>query len=182
MSEIWKDVEGYEGYYQVSNKGRLRSLDRVTCGKKYRGKILHDKGERKTGYVIDTLCREGIKKCTRRHRLVAEAFLDREDGKTEVNHLDGNKGNNCVDNLEWVSPRANKVHAWKTGLTKKPPYRQESRSVLQIRDGVVLKEYDSLKEAGESSNVSAADICKCCAGKRKTAGGFVWRYKEDKNE
>lgn len=182
MGETWKDVEGFEGFYQISDKGRLRSVDRESCGKKYTGKILSDKGERKTGYVVDVLSKGGTKKTIRRHRLVAAAFLGREDGKTEVNHIDGNKENNCVENLEWVTPNENKEHAWTTGITKKPPHTQETRAVLQIRDGVVLAEYMSLKIAGEENGISAADICKCCSGKRKSAGGFGWKYKEDKYE
>lgn len=175
--EEWRDVYGYEGFYQVSSKGRVRSLDRESSGKKYRGKILSSKVA--AGYRIVGLCKDGKKASQRVHRLVARAFIENPDNLSEVNHLDGNKNNNCVENLEWCTSRENKIHAWVTGLTKAPPCTPVV-PVIQIYDGQVIAEYVSIKVAATLLAISDEDICKCCKGKRKTAGGYGWKYKEEK--
>ena len=122
MQEIWKDVKGYEGKYQVSNLGHARSLDRrikingknqvksYECNKTIRGKLLKLK-ETKYGY-IQMIARD--KKETKYlyiHRLVAEAFIPNPENKPHVNHIDSNKKNNCVSNLEWVTPKENVIHS-----------------------------------------------------------------------
>ena len=175
--EEWKDVVGFEGAYQVSNYGNLRSIDRISKGKRYSGKLL-SKSQERSGYIVDILSFDGIRKTVRRHRLVAEAFIPNPDGKPEINHLDGNKINNHVDNLEWATHRENTDHAWVTGLTPSPPKAKE-RSVLQFYEGQKIAEYKSIDIAAIINRISAEDICKCCKGKRKNAGRFFWRYKEE---
>lgn len=122
--EIWKDVEGYEGLYQVSNLGNVRSLDRYTyrayrggkCGYHfYPGKTLKLTTE-KDGYKTTTLYINGKGKIHKVHRLVASVFIDNPESKEFVNHKDGNKANNRVDNLEWVTAKENCVHAIENGL------------------------------------------------------------------
>ncbi len=112
MEEIWKDVEGYEGYYQVSNLGRLRSLDRIIRQKfpsgkmvdrKYPGKIFTCNPNQPGGYVSTELQKDGHSKNVLVHRLVAQAFIPNPDNLPQVNHKDENKQNNCVENLEWCS-------------------------------------------------------------------------------
>lgn len=173
--EVWRDIKGFEGFYQVSNSGRLRSLDRESCGKRYVGKIISSKC--RNGYVVDILCKDGKKKTCRRHRLVAEAFIPNPEEKPEINHLDGDKSNNCVDNLEWATHRENTNHAWVTGLTKFPP-AEIPIEVIQMYEGKEIAIYKSIEIAGRLNNISSADICKCCKGKRKNAGRYTWRYKE----
>lgn len=120
-SEIWKDIKGYEGLYQVSNFGRIRSLTRqVENGK---GLYVRNGQEMKqayssTGYKIVALCKDGKRKMFKVHRLVAIAFIDNPLNKKEVNHIDGNIENNLMENLEWVTHRENIIHAYKTGLVK----------------------------------------------------------------
>ncbi len=106
MKEVWKDIPGYEGYYQVSNKGRIRSLDRI---KIIKGQILKqmDNGR---GYKKVTLCKNGRYKQTYAHRLVGKVFLDNEENKRTINHKDGDKSNNKVNNLEWATYSENERH------------------------------------------------------------------------
>lgn len=116
MEEIWKGIEGYEDYYEVSNLGRVKALDRVIETKKtpkgqHRTERILGQQVGKYGYVRVTLCRDGICKAYLLHRIVAKAFIPNPEGKPEVNHINGAKDNNQVDNLEWVTPSENSAHA-----------------------------------------------------------------------
>jgi len=119
MKEIWKDIEGFEGFYQVSNKGRVKSLDRTVLGKdskvyNYKGKIL--KTPLNTGYPCVYLSKHHKKHTIRVHILVARAFLSKIKGKYFVNHKDLNKQNNHVSNLEWCTHKENIQHAHFIGV------------------------------------------------------------------
>ena len=110
MEEIWKDVVGYEGYYQVSNLGRVRSLDRIASnGRKIKGKILSTKVNTPPYYPRVSLSVNGKMKLVQVHRLVAQAFVYNPDPehKTQVGHKDESRTNNRADNLEWVTPKEN---------------------------------------------------------------------------
>lgn len=115
MAEIWKDIDGYEGSYQVSNLGRVRSLTRTVKTRggtrqiEAREKVVH---KMKIGYVGVNLSLSGKNKLFYVHRLVAQAFIDNPTGKPQVNHKDFNRENNNVDNLEWVTYAENNKHAW----------------------------------------------------------------------
>lgn len=120
--EIWKDIKGFEGYYQVSDLGRIRSLDRYVnnsiSGKRLlRGMVMKIYTFPRTGYCLVTLKNCGAKTIFI-HRLVAEAFIPNPDNKPEINHKDGDKTNNQASNLEWSTRQENIDHSWETGLIK----------------------------------------------------------------
>lgn len=122
MQEVWKDIAGYEGMYQVSNLGNVRSLDRVVEVKNQTSRFVKGKEKRQTvgnhGYCVVYLYKDNKLQTETVHRLVAEAFLANPKNKETVNHIDGNKKNNCVENLEWSSYTENNAHARLQGLNK----------------------------------------------------------------
>jgi hypothetical protein len=165
--EVWRDVPGYEGLYQVSNLGRIKRLFCNGNENFLQGK--HDKD----GYITVILSRKQTKKYCRLHRLIAKAFIPNPGGKAEVNHKDRNKRNNEVSNLEWVTPAENTRHCIDTG---RPTHK---RAILQYtKDMELIAVWDSLKEAAKQLNIGDSNICSCCAGRLKTSGGYIWRYKE----
>lgn len=119
MEEIWKDIENYEGLYQVSNLGRIRSLDHYASNGVtnilYKGKIIKQWFDSKNNYLLVTFCKNNKHKNFLVHRLVANAFICNINKKREVNHIDGDKTNNNVNNLEWVTSKENKRHAIENG-------------------------------------------------------------------
>ena len=118
------------------------------------------------------------------HRLVAQAFIPNPENRPQVNHIDGDKHNNRVDNLEWNSVKENQIHAWKTGLkekTRKVSAKEKSKKTLQYDlQGNLIKEWSSVIEASKELNINKGTIANCCRGEKhyNTAGGYIWRYKE----
>lgn len=164
MDEIWRDIEGYEGIYQVSNKGRVKSL--------YKGSErilkLHDNG---IGYLRAHLTKENTSKHIRVHRLVAQAFIPNPYNLPEINHRDENKKNNCVENLEWCDRRYNVNYGTRNERT--------SRKILQYsKSGEFIREWQSAAEVKRVLGIDRSHISACCKGKLKSSGGFIWRYKE----
>ena len=120
QNEIWKDIPGYEGFYQASNLGRIKSL--VLYNNRYKKYIKREKvlktTTQKTGYLMLTLCKDKKKSNLLVHRIIAKTFLSNPNNYPQVNHKDGNKKNNCVDNLEWCTSSENQKHAYRLGLQK----------------------------------------------------------------
>lgn len=125
-----------------------------------------------SGYLKVGLSVDGIHKYYLVHRLVAQAFIPNPNNLPQVNHIDGNKLNNHVDNLEWVSSYENQQHAVKNGLR---PLKKINQYDLTNH---FIKTWSSLMEASRSLKINKATISFCCQGKRKTAGGFIWKYFE----
>lgn len=167
--EIWKDIKNYEGVYQVSNQGNVRRL--LSGG---RTKPLKN---REGLYYTVSLSYSQYKKTYAVHRLVAETFLLRKPWETEVNHKDGNKHNNCVENLEWVTQQDNIKHA--THVLGNSPFGKPPRKCRCLDDeGNVIAEYPSITEAAKAlGKISArAAITNVCKGYSPTAYGYHWEY------
>ena len=167
--EIWKDIKGYEGMYQVSNMGRVKSL------KHNKEKILKlHKGSR--GYLDVKMCNLKQKRFSV-HRLVAETFLDNPNNYTEVNHLDENKENNNVTNLEWCNHKYN-INYGKRNM--KMAYTN-SKPVVQLdKNYKIIKSYLSIKMASEVNNIKFANISNICNHiKGKSANGYYWYFLDE---
>lgn len=179
MQEIWKDIEGYEGLYQVSNLGRVRSLDRYIPHKRYglqfrKGKLLVPTKRKKTEkYLAVHLTKNQKQKTIAIHTLVATVFLGPANG-LEVNHKDENPTNNCVDNLEWTTHRNNMNH---NGLLQRIEQPKKKKVDAYDKQGNLCFSFDSVCEAGRNGfNTNA--IFNNIKGKAKTSGGYIWKFAE----
>ena len=161
MEEIWKDKKDYEGHYQVSNLGRVKSI-------KF-GKEIILKQHIRGGYYSVVLSKNGILKIFKVHRLVAEVFLPNPNNYKEVNHKDENKANNVVTNLEWCDRKYNQNYGTRTEKCSKKVYQY-------TLDGKFVKEWKSTAECG-MNGYNYGNVAACCRGKLKTYKGFIWRYK-----
>lgn len=173
MKEIWKDIKGYEGKYQVSNLGNVKSL----CYNNTKiSKLLgiYKNKNNDNGYYFTPLSKNGKPKNFFIHRLVAEAFISNPNNLPCVNHIDEDKSNNKVDNLEWCSYKYNVNY----GTCKTRSSLKRSKPVIQYtKEGEFVKEWRSIKEAETSIGIRSG-ISNCLSGKNKTSGGFVWKLKE----
>ena len=185
MQEIWKDIDGYVGFYQVSNLGRIKRIEHTDkMGHTYKERIVKCSNQG-NGYLYVHLSKNGIPKWYLVHRLVATAFLHKKDGLDIVNHLDNNPLNNRVDNLEWTDYKGNMQHATKQGRMHYNPNNlkkaQESRkrAVIGKKDN---KEYyfNSITEARKKLKI-ANHISECCNNVYgyKKCGGYEWRYLDE---
>ena len=191
INEVWADIKEYEGFYQVSSFGMVRSLDRwieyingrsaFTRGKLINGFL------KQNGYRSVDLSKGGKSKKYHVHRLVAEAFIPNDDpeNKIEVNHKDENKSNNYVENLCWCTSSENKqwgtLPARRSASHKNHP--SMSKPVAQYdTDGNLISTYASAKEAERQTGFFATTIIRTCRGKTLTCGGYRWKYVEDQTQ
>ena len=175
MIEIWKDIVGYEGSYQVSNFGNVKSLDRKglfgTQNVIYKSRILKQK-ILNMGYYSVNLSKKSKVKTYTVHRLVGKAFIDNPKNKATINHIDGDKLNNRVDNLEWCTMNENFEHAYKIGLTK---YNQSARKVMMLdKNGVGVICFYSAYRAAKTMNISESALHNVLSNKSKTVKGVRW--------
>lgn len=198
QNEIWKDIPGFEGLYQVSDLGRVK---RLPVGKQYPSRQTHNnirKPHIKNGYYQVNLSKENKVKWISVHRLVAITFLPNPDNLPCVNHKDENRLNNNVDNLEWCTHRYNAMYGsgrlrQKLSVKANDPNNNWAQKVLETRDrrnmsnkrkavyqmdlrGNVLNKFVSISEAARQTNSNISSISNCCTHKRVSAKGFKWEY------
>ncbi len=167
--EVWKDIPNYEGLYQVSNKGRVKSFIQ------HNPRIL--KATITKGYLCLRLCKNGIQKHFYIHRLVAMTFIENPKKLTIINHKDKNPLNNDVNNLEWCTQRYNMDYS---NVLEKA-HNSHKRKVNQYDlNGNYIETHASIVEVSKKYNINHVGISRCCRGLQNTAGGFIWRYKEVK--
>lgn len=191
MQEIWKDIPEYEGLYQVSNLGRIKSLERKV-NKQTSIRVVNErilkllKGKKYMQVCLSKNCKTKTKLV---HRLVAETFIPNYNNYQEVNHIDANVQNNCVNNLEWCNRYQNMQHAKQKRLIKHNKkekcfwynkYGKEhirSKKIIQKdKNNNVIKIWDSLADVKRQLKIHQSNISKCLKGERKTAGHFKWQY------
>lgn len=189
--EIWKDINGYEGYYQISNKGNVRSVDRFDGVHDRIGAVIKP-NLKSNGYLQVGLRKHNKRKWVGVHRLVAIHFIDNLENKPQVNHIDGNKQNNTVENLEWVTAKENQQHAARIGLRddlpkgeKHPAYGKFGADSLSAKPVVRVdlvtgktKLYKA-KILAKDDGFDVTSISKCCHGKLKTHKGYKWYFAKD---
>lgn len=163
-AEFWRDIKNYEGLYEVSDKGKIKSLKR---GKEKILKTWKSGGDNKEDrYEEVALWKNSKREKHYVHRLVAQEFLSNPDNLPEINHKDENKRNNCVSNLEYCSRQYNMEYS-------------KSKKVSQYDlNGKLIKTFKSVRQASRELGASPGYISKCCNGTAKTCGGFVWKYEK----
>jgi hypothetical protein len=179
--EIWKNIENFEGFYQVSNKGRVKSLNRkLADGRTWNERIM--KTPLSAGYPSVSLRLNNVYLKERVHRLVGKAFVKDYKLGYIINHIDGNKLNNNHTNLEWCTHKHNVNHAFSTGLNnaldKMHETNQKKTVQLDLKNNLI-KIYDSAKEAAKAVNCPIQNITRVCRGGRNSARGFKWCYLTD---
>lgn len=162
MREI-KDIKDYEGYYAITSDGEVLS---TRYNRTLKPRPTED------GYLQVVLCVRGDQKPFYVHRLVAQAFVPNPEGLPEVNHIDENKNNNDVSNLEWVTAKDNCNH----GTRNERMAKKHFKTVINLD---TLHMYESVKLASALTGANKTSIASCCRGQAKTAGGYHWCYLED---
>ena len=160
--ENWKAIAGYEGLYEVSDLGRVKSL-------KYGKENILKPGKDTGSYLKVSLCKDGHVKTARIHRLVADAFIPNPNNLETVNHKDEDKTNNAACNLEWMSLTDNVAYS-------QPQWAKRSVQMFDKKTGELLATFPSACEADRVTGIYYSNISKCCSGKLKSAGGYIWRH------
>lgn len=171
MSEVetFVKIEGFEKY-EVSNLGKVRNIKS--------GRILKP-SLGNNGYLIHQLSEHSKRKTLLLHRIIATAFIDNPGKKPQINHIDENKLNNDLSNLEWCTEKENIIHGTRT----KRVAEKLSKKVIQLDlNDNILNEFESMVQAEQETGVSTGNISSCCSGKTKSAGGFKWRKKVERGE
>ena len=198
--ELWKPVVGYEGLYEVSNYGNIRSLDRIVVysdGRTHKYNSCIIKQTENKGYLYVGLNKNNKKSSEKVHRLVAKSFIDNPGNKPCIDHINGNKADNKVTNLRWVTYKENMRNPLtkekmsnirSNGLSDKIIQSKKDKGIIKkvyqfSLDGKLLNTYESISDANRATNILASSICECCQGKSgySHAGGFIWSYTPQTN-
>lgn len=175
MEEIWKDIKGFEGCYQISNFGRVKALAReVGGGRRLKEKMLHFSPS--NGYKVAHLYKNGVQKNFSVHRLVGEAFIPNPENKPCINHKDENKLNNHVNNLEWVTQKENANYGTKNARSG---LKHAKATIQYDLKGNKIKRWESASAAARYFNVQACSISAVCKRRNETSCGYIWRYESE---
>lgn len=163
MEEVWKDIKGYEGMYQVSSFGRVKSIPRY----------------RVSGKIMDVACnghywriklsKNGKSRRVMLHRIIAEAFIPNPENKPQVNHINGNKKDNSIENLEWVTISENQIHAIKTGL--RPIKTKTGTKVINTK---TMRVFESIKEASREKGIDRCYLALKLKGELKNNTNYMF--------
>lgn len=185
-NEIWKDIEGYEGLYQVSNLGNVKSLNYRHHG----GTSNLHQYRLPQGYMVVHLYKDNKKKMHYVHRLVGQAFLDNPQNLPEINHINENQSDNSVENLEWCSSKYNTNYSrvkhperYFTSINGKRTNKKTKYSNFVInqlaKDGTIIKQWNNISEIVRTTEFKHSAIVRCCKDNRKTACGYKWEFAEE---
>lgn len=180
-NEEWRDVVGYEGRYQVSSMGRVKSLERTFIDNSGRKRTVKERILKPAfnvwGYLFVNLCAGGKRKMYTVHRLVCQVFHENPDNKSDVNHINEDKTDNRACNLEWMTHKENCNHGTRNIRAGKAIAKANSKPVAQYtKDGAFIKAWASAAEAQRQAGFNCGNISQVANGKRKTACGFIWKY------
>lgn len=181
--EEWRNIKDYEGFYQVSNLGRVRSLDRVINNRFFKGQIRKPKLDR-YGYLVVNLSMNKKAKFYTIHRLVAKAFLESPNNFPEVNHKNEIKTDNRVENLEWCTTQYNSSYGSRAEKiietrNKKELKKAEKPVIMMTLEGKQINEYKSMSEASRQNNISIGNLWSVLNGRLNHTGGYCWKYKNN---
>ena len=179
LNEQWKDIKGFEGCYQISSLGRIKSLERQDSkGRLRKERILSQNKKDDKGYHTANLYKDGKNQYKRVHILVAEAFIPNPNNKPEVNHIDGNKSNNSVSNLEWNTTKENCEHRQRMGLgdTKSANNARKIKvESYDLKTGKTIKQYECAADAAREFGVKNDAISSVVRGDKKSFRGLGFR-------
>lgn len=176
-TEIFKDIEGYEGLYQISNLGNVKSLNYHRTGKE---RILKP-AKKDNGYLFIGLHKNRNIKYFLIHRLVASSFLPNPNKLKEINHINENKIDNRVENLEWINHKDNMKYGNRSVKELETKNKNSSinaeKPIIQLsKYGIEIGRYKSINEAERQTGINQSSIGRCCKGKYNSAGGYIWKY------
>lgn len=184
MSEIWRSIFGYNGHYEISNFGRVKSL------KNYRNPsclgVVIKPNFTKHGYYRINLTKNNVATKFLVHRLVAEAFIPNPNNLPYINHKDCDKLNNYVENLEWIDARGNTIHAFDNGRFSHVDFRENNRKTMKkvgqfSKNGVLLKKFECINDVEEDGFNNKA-VRNCLNGWSNSSSGYIWKYFGSGNE
>lgn len=188
INEEWKDIDEYKGVYQVSTFGNIRRVNRW-AGNQCKSVYVEDIKEvtpyiDDKGYIRVCLSYKNKAKHFRVHRLVARAFIPNPSGLLQINHKDEDKTNNHVDNLEWCTAVYNSNYGTRTKrISEKNLAFGAKRSINQYsKDGMFIREWQSLTEAANVLGLHVSKISSCCHNRNKTCGGYIWKFTDECRE